>query len=54
MMWKILTLPVTLAAFQGDKYRGVSRLESTLSVGIGNDLSYFVVYTANQKPWEIH
>jgi len=64
MSWKgsgivrrILTaicLLIPLAAFQGDNYRGVGWLRSTVISGIGNGLSYFVGYIATQKPWEMH
>ena len=50
----VIKLLVTLAAFQGDNYRGVGWLRSTLISGIGNGLSYFVGYIATQKPWERH
>lgn len=50
----IIKLLATLAPFQGDNYRGVSWLGSTLISGIGNGLSYFVGCIAAQKPWEIH
>lgn len=50
----VIKLLVTLAAFQGDNYRGVGWLRSTLISGIGNGLSYFVGYVATQKPWEMH
>ncbi len=50
----VIKLLVTLAPFQGDNYRGVSWLRSTVISGIGNGLSYFVGYLAAQKPWEIH
>jgi hypothetical protein len=50
----VIKLLVTLAAFQGDNYRGVGWLRSLFLSGIGNGLSYFVGYIASQKPWEIH
>ena len=48
----IIKLLVTLAPFQGDNYRGVGWLWSTLIAGIGNGLSYFIGYIATLKPWE--
>jgi hypothetical protein len=45
---------VTIPALQGDAYRGVSWLRSTVISGLGNGLSYFIGYIATQKPWEIH
>ena len=50
----IIKLLIALDYFQGDNYRGVGWLRSTLTSGIGNSLSYFVGYIATQKPWEIH
>ena len=50
----VIKLLVTSAAFQGDNYRGVSWLRSTVISGLGNGLSYFVGYIATQRPWEIH
>jgi hypothetical protein len=49
-----IKLLVTLVAFQGDNYRGVSWLRSTVISGIGNTLSYFVGYIATQTPWISH
>ncbi len=49
-----IKLLVTLAAFQGDRYRVVGWLYSLLISGVGNGLSYFVGYIATQKPWETH
>ena len=50
----VIKLLVTFAAFQGDNYRGVSWLRSTVISGLGNGLSYFVGYIATQRPWEFH
>ena len=50
----IIKLLATLNTFQGDDYRGVSWLRSTVISGIGNGLSYFIGYVATQRPWEIH
>ena len=50
----IIKLLVTIAAFQGDNYRGVGWLRSTVISGIGNGLSYLVGYIAAQRPWEVH
>jgi hypothetical protein len=50
----IIKLLVTLGGFQGDNFRGVSWVRSTLVSGIGNALSYFVGYIAMQRPWEVH
>ena len=50
----VIKLLVTFAAFQGDNYRGVSWLRSTVISGLGNGLSYFVGYIATQRPWEVH
>jgi hypothetical protein len=48
-----ICLLIPLAAFQGDNYRGVGWLPSTVISGIGNGLSYFVGYIATPKPWEM-
>ena len=50
----IIKLLVTLNTFQGDDYRGVSWLRSTVISGIGNGLSYFIGYVATKRPWEVH
>lgn len=50
----VIKLLITLAAFQGDNYRGVGWLRSTVISGIGNGLSYFIGYIATQRPWEVH
>jgi hypothetical protein len=50
----IIKLLVTLDTFQGDDYRGVSWLRSTIISAIGNGLSYFTGYVATRRPWEIH
>jgi hypothetical protein len=50
----VIKLLVTMDAFQGDNYRGVSWLRSTAIACVGNGLSYFIGYVATQRPWEIH
>ena len=49
----VIKLLVTFAPFQGDNYRGVSWLRSTVISGVGNGLSYFIGYIATQRPWEV-
>jgi hypothetical protein len=50
----IIKLLVTFDGFQGDNYRGVGWLRSTVISGVGNGLSYFIGYVATQRPWESH
>ena|SRR5579864_6176770 len=50
----VIKLLVTLAVLQGDNYRGVTWLRSTIISGIGNGLSYFIGYVATQRSWESH
>jgi hypothetical protein len=44
----VIKVLVTLTAFRGDNFRGVSWLRSILTCGIGNGLSYFIGYLATQ------
>lgn len=48
-----IKLLVTIPAFQGADYRGVSWVRSALISGVGNALSYFLGFVAAQRPWEM-
>jgi hypothetical protein len=50
----VIKLLVTLDAFPGDNYRGISWPRSMHISGIGNALSYIIGHIATQNPWRVH